>query len=376
MNGDHSHIRILFVGGGSGGHFYPLIATAEALRVVAPSAQLSYAGPNPYDTESLERLGISFIKIPSGKQRRYRSFSNILDLFKVFFGCIVAITKLYILYPDVIMSKGSYTSVPIIIAARFLRIPILLHESDAVMGRANKLALTRARDVVINYPELAQNLNHPRIHALGIPTRTILKQPKSSLAHKNLGISIEKSVILIIGGSQGAERINDLVLNSLDELLPFYTIIHQTGAQHLETCVLSAQNLIVDTELRKGYHPFAFMNVELLNDAYHTADIIVSRAGSTSIYEIALHGKPSILIPIPEEVSHDQRTNAYTYARTGAATVIEESNLVPGLLRSEIDRIMQDTGLKNEMSRFAQAFGKTDAAEQISSLILKIAKEH
>ena len=167
-----------------------------------------------------------------------------------------------------------------------------------------------------------------------------------------------------------------LILDALDELLSGYTVIHQTGEQHFESCRLTTEKLLSSEEKKSRYHLVPFFDAPSLHTAYTQADIVISRAGSTSIYEIALHGKPSILIPIPEEISHDQRTNAYTYARTSNAVVLEEGNLTPGLLRSEIDRIMGNENLKRQMSTGAQAFGRTGVAEQIRDILIQIGQEH
>ncbi len=370
------NIRILFVGGGSGGHFYPLMGIAEALNGMPETPKLYYAGPNEHDPQTLAELGITFVSIPSGKQRKYQSFKNFLDLFKVMYGFCVALWKLYVIYPDVIMSKGGYTSIPVILAGTFFRIPIIIHESDSVIGRANKFALSHARHVVINYPELKNTLKHPRVHALGIPIRHSLLMQPSSDAFTKLHIDTQRPVLLVLGGSQGAKRINELILDSLDDLLSDFSIIHQTGDLHFELCKLSAQNLIPDEARRMHYHPYPFLSAPLLNDAYHVSSIVISRAGSTSIYEISLHGKPSIIIPIPENVSHDQRTNAYAYARVSGATVMEEGNLTDGLLRAEIDRIMQNNQVYEKMVEGAKSFGRVGVAEQMSTLILETGKQH
>lgn len=367
---------VLLVGGGTGGHFYPLISIAEALNKAPQKPLLYYAGPDSYDSDALKKEGIRFIKINAGKQRRYASILNFFDIFKVFFGFLVAIVKLYILYPDVVMSKGGYTSVPVVLAASFLRIPIIIHESDAVAGKANLLSSKFAQDIFTNYDNVHFGSNDFKIHQLGIPVRASLFSDISSDAYTQFGVDQSKPIILVLGGSQGAERVNTLILDSLDELLPDFTIIHQTGKSNYELCKASAENLISDERQRTNYHPFPFLQESALNDAYHIAHIIISRAGSNSIYEIALHGKPSILIPIPEEISHDQRTNAYAYARYGAATVMEEKNLTDGLLRAEIDRIMKDPSLYEQMSESARSFGKRDAAEKIKDHILSIAEKH
>lgn len=370
-----SKTRILFVGGGTGGHFYPLISIAEAFRAQGIDADLYYAGPERYDSNALESLGIRYVYISAGKRRRYASFLNFLDTFKILFGTILAIIRLYIIYPDVIMSKGSYTSVPVVLAAGFLRIPLVIHESDAVMGAANKLGKKFAEHVVVTYDELL-TLSHKSVLKLGIPTRSVLLQGPTTEAITRFNLDPNRPVIFVIGGSQGAERINELILESLDELLVDFSVIHQTGKQNYELCKATAESLFQGSALLANYHPLPFLTGEEMNDAYHLASVVVSRAGSTSIYEIALHAKPSILIPIPEEISHDQRSNAYAYARVGGGSVMEEKNLTDGLLRAEIDRMMQDSALYERMSKAAESFAKTDSAEQVANLLIQTAKTH
>ncbi len=377
MNTGSKNLRVLLVGGGTGGHFYPLISIAEALNKTPEQPYLYYAGPDVYDSEALASENISFLRIQAGKQRRYKSILNFIDAFKTFFGVIGAILKLYVIYPDVIMSKGGYTSVPIVLAGAFLRIPIIVHESDAVMGKANTLASKFARDIIVSYDEVnVPPSTNAQVHKFGIPVRSTLLGAPTSDAIEKLGVDPERPIILVIGGSQGAERINSLILDSLDELLADFTIIHQTGKKNFELCKLSAENFIPDEERRQHYHAVPFLDGALLNNAYHLAHIVISRAGSNSIYEIALHGKPSILIPIPEDISHDQRTNAYAYARAGATSVMEESNLTDSLLRAEIDRIMQNNDLYTSMANGARAFGRRDAAEQIGRLLIGTAETH
>ncbi|MCF7815692.1 MAG: UDP-N-acetylglucosamine--N-acetylmuramyl-(pentapeptide) pyrophosphoryl-undecaprenol N-acetylglucosamine transferase [Candidatus Pacebacteria bacterium] len=376
MNDKGPNIRILFVGGGTGGHFYPLIAIAESLRTHAYQTTLYYAGPDEYDKDALITNGIKFVQIPSGKRRRYFSILNFFDTFKTVFGICIALIKLLIIYPDVVMSKGGFTSVPVVVAAWLLRIPIVIHESDSVPGKANVLASRFAQTIVVAYPEIVNLFSHPKILLLGIPIRqSLLSKPRED-AYASLGIDSERPVILILGGSQGAEKINRLILDSLDELLVSFTVIHQTGKSNYELCKLSAESLVPNQSLITHYHPTPFLDGPLLNDAYHSANVVISRAGSTSIYEIAIHGKPAILIPIPESISHDQRTNAYAYSRTGAAIVLEESNFSDTLLSAEIGRIMSDKQLYAEMSSSALLFGKRDAAEQIKTILLEIAEQH
>lgn len=370
-------MKIVLVGGGTGGHFYPLIAVTEALRErdTSGTTELYYFGPNPYNKEVLAQQQIQHVYCPAGKQRRYSSISNFFDLFLIAAGVLVALIKLFWVYPDVVFSKGGYTSVPVVLAAAFLRIPIVIHESDAVVGRANKLAARFARYIAISYQEAAQYFPEHKTALTGIPIRKSFFTPITN-PRQQLNITEDLPIILVTGGSLGSEKINTLILDSLDELLPNYIIIHQTGPDHENTIKQTAAALITDQTLRDRYFILGLMSADTFAAAQVAASIIISRAGSTSLAEIALQGKPAIVIPIPEEVSHDQRTNAYAYARTGAASVIEEKNLTDGLLTAEITRIMSDQETYQNMSAAAKRFTYPQAAYTLADTVLGIAAEH
>jgi len=369
-------MRIFLVGGGSGGHFYPLMAIADAVTSAPETVdtELYYIGPNPYRMDRLEARGIKFIHCPAGKYRKYFSILNFIDLFKTLYGTFVAIVKLYVYYPDVVMSKGSFTSVPVVIATRLLRIPLVIHESDSIPGTANKLASGGARYIAISYPETAQFFPSEKTALTGIPIRSEFLTPIEN-PHEIIKIPKDRPVLFVTGGSMGAARINNLILESLDELLPHFTIVHQVGEDNVET-MMSNVHALVDQELFPNYVMYGHMSALQMAAAYQAADIVISRAGSTAIYEIAAKAKPAILIPIPETISHDQRTNAYTYARTGAASVMEEANLTDGLITAEITRIMGDPLVRSEMQTAAAKFAKVDAAKTIANALIGIGIEH
>ncbi len=369
-------MRIGFVGGGTGGHFYPLIAVAEVLIQNPEKPDLYYFGPTPYAPELLEAYNITFVRCPAGKLRRYFSLLNVVDVFKTGFGIFVAIWKLYWYYPDVIFSKGGYTSVPILLAARFLRIPVVIHESDVQPGRANRLAKKFARYIAISWAESAEYFPGERTALTGIPIRQHLLHADPD-AHANLGIPNDAPLVYVTGGSLGAERINTLILNSLNELLPHVRIFHQTGSNNEEYVKQTARELLVDRpDWLERYYVAGTIPANTVNSLLSAASIVISRAGSTSLYEIGVHGVPAIIIPIPEEISHDQRSNAYTYARTGGAVVIEEHNLTEHLLETELLHMLQDTARYQEMSAAAKAAVPTGGAAAISEALLQIGHEH
>ncbi len=376
-------MKIVFTGSGTGGHFYPNIAVAEALRDLVSEQRLLpprlyYIAPEPYDEQALFDNDIIFLRVPAGKVRRYFSFQNVTDLFKTFQGFFKALWTLFNLYPDAIFSKGGYASVPTILAARVLGIPVIVHESDAKPGRANLLGAKSAYRIAISFPSSAQRFPakvQNKIALTGIPIRKRLQG-----IHKGAelfpGLDTSAPTVLILGGSSGSKRINEMILDALPDFVSFANVIHQTGKDQFVE-IQSTSKVILDRNAHQNrYHPFPYLSAETLGQAAASASVVISRAGATAIAEIALWGKPSILIPIPESISHDQRTNAYEYAHTGAAEVIEEQNMTSHVLASEARRISTDSAVAQAMGAKSAAFGNKDAARLIAQELLNIGQSH
>lgn len=377
-------MTIAFTGGGSGGHFYPVIAIAEAIndlvrekRLVEP--KLYYLAPTPFDEKALFDNSIIYVKIPAGKMRRYASFANITDAFVTFAGTMSALVILFRIYPDVVVSKGGYGSVPTVLAARFLCIPIIIHESDAKPGRANLLAAKSATKIAVSFDSASKYFPKKvqgKIARTGIPIRKALMRTESEGARQFLGLEPSIPSILILGGSQGSMKINETIVSALPDLVSFANIIHQTGPAHFKGIEGVSKVALAQSPHASRYHPFDYLSETALQRAAGAADLVISRAGAGTIAEIGLWKKPAILIPIPESVSHDQRTNAYAFARTGAAVVLEEENLTPHLLVSESRRIATDPTLSKQMSVAAAGFTDPDAARVLATEILSIGLSH
>lgn len=376
-------MKILFSGGATGGHFYPIIAVAEAIyertkekKLITP--KLYFMAPTQYSPRALFDNDIEFVQVPAGKMRRYFSLLNFTDLFKTFFGIISAIKKMYSIYPDVVFGKGGYGSFPALLAARLLRIPVVIHESDSKPGRVNAWASSFARKVAVAYPESVHHfkLKDPsKIAFTGLPIRKEIQTPLTNGAREFLHLEEGTPVIVIMGGSQGSQTINDVLMDALPELVKHYQIIHQTGKNNLESVRETMSVVLKDNEYASRYHPFDYLNDLALRMAGGIADIVISRAGST-IFEIAAWGVPSIIIPLSQEVSHDQTENAFAYARTGACTVIEEHNLGAHILISEIDNIVKNKPVGDRMRHSTKQFSHPEAALKIADVILEIALEH
>jgi len=378
MNG----MKILFTGGGTGGHFYPIIAIAEAIHEIETKerllpADLYFSSDSPYDAQQLFNHNISYVEIKTGKRRTYASFLNVLDIFKTAFAIIQAIGRVFVIYPDVVFGKGGYASYPTLWAARILGIPVLIHESDTVPGRVNVWASKFAKYVVVSYPDAAKYFPADKVVVTGNPLRKEAMLPITQGSFKFLELEEGVPVLLVIGGSQGAQIINEVILDSLPLLLDKYQIVHQVGEKN-EAEIKSRLPIILEKLPKKSrYKMYPYLNDLTLRMSAGVADLVISRAGS-AIFEIAAWKKASIIIPITESMGDHQKKNAFHYARAHAAVVIEEANLTPHVLAEEIDRIVGDPTLKKSMEEAASKFSEhsVDAADKIARQLLKISLGH
>ncbi len=374
-------MKILLAGGGTGGHFYPLMAVVDALDAIAEQEKIVkmdiiFMSVSPYDKNLLLQKGVHFKKIYAGKMRRYFSLLNILDFFKTISGIIKAIWSIYLDFPDVIFSKGGYASFPAVFAARLFGIPLIIHESDAVPGKVNAWSGKFAKRIAVSFSAAAKYFPPGKIALTGNPVRKEFLIPAKAGAKEFLDLEEDLPTILVMGGSQGAKKINDIFLDIVPELVKNYQIIHQCGTNNIKEVEGRSLVLLEKSSYKSRYHIFPYLDLSNLRMSYGSADLIVSRAGSGSISEIAISGLPSIIIPIANSAQNHQKENAYAYAAVGATDVIEEQNLSPHLLQSEIEKLMADKNKRKEMSEAAKNFSKPDAAEKIAREIINLALEH
>ncbi len=374
-------MKILFTGGGSGGHFYPIVAVAEAVndltrerKLLEP--QLYYAAPDPYDREVLLANNITFVPTSAGKVRNYFSVLNFFDVFKTGWGVVRSGLRVFFLYPDVIFSTGGFASFPTLLAGKLFKIPTVILNCDASPGRVNKWAAKFAIKIAVAFAEGATGFPKDKIAHTGNPIRKAALVPARDGAHEFLKLNHELPVILITGGSQGSVTINEAVLTALPKLLDKYQVIHQTGEANIKEVEGRAKVVMGDHPALERYKPFGYLNDLATRMAAGAANLVISRAGAGNIFEIASWGIPSILIPIPEPTSHDQTKNAFAFARAGACSVIEQNNLTPGVLIAEVERILSHDQLKHAMSNASRAFSRPDAAKLIASALLDIAVSH
>ncbi len=375
-------MKIVLTGGGSGGHFYPLIAVAEELKLLGEQKsilkmELHYFAHTPYDEKALFDNQIKFSKVPAGKMRRYFSLENITDIVKTFFGFFVALYKLFVLYPDVVFSKGGFPAVPVVLAAKVLRIPIIIHESDTIPGRATKFTARYADRIAISFKEAFQYFDQKKVALVGHLVRRELQKPINEGAYEYLKLNPTIPTIFIIGGSQGAKLINETILSTLPSLLERYQVIHQTGVKNFEEIKTQSEVILEEKlDLQERYHPFPYLNPLALRMCAGVANLVVSRAGASSIAEIAWWGTPSIVIPITDSNGDHQRKNAFSYSATGAAVVIEEKNLTPQIFLQEVHRIIDDTKLQSNMKKATELSRYENAVKTIASELISIGFKH
>ncbi|MFH0846137.1 MAG: UDP-N-acetylglucosamine--N-acetylmuramyl-(pentapeptide) pyrophosphoryl-undecaprenol N-acetylglucosamine transferase [Patescibacteria group bacterium] len=376
-------MKIILTGGDSGGHFYPLIAVAQEInRLVAERKllvpKLYYLSNKPYDKKLLFETGIEFKKITAGKLRRYFSILNFFGLFKTAWGFIKSLWLVFNIFPDVIFTNGGNVAFPVLLAAKFFKIPVFVHISDSVPGRTNLWAANFAERVSLAFPEASAYLktDKDKIAVMGNPLRKEMIIPLESGASEFLQLELNIPTIFVLGGSSGAKTINENLLDALPTLLKKYQIIHQTGKELFEENKNISQVILEKSEYKNRYKIFPYLNTLAMRMSAGASQLIISRAGAGSISEIAVWGKPSIIIPIPESVSGDQRKNAFAYARAGACVVIEQENLTPQLFLAEIEKLIEDKKKMNKLAQKAKEFSKVDASEKIAQEILKVVIDH
>lgn len=366
-------MKIVLTGGGSGGHLVPLVAVARKIKQVNPEAEFLFLGPNgKLEERFMGEIAVTIKNISVGKLRRYFSFLNFVDFFKVIFGFFQSLFWLLVYMPDVVFSKGGFVSFPVVMAAWIYRIPILIHESDSRPGLANSILGKFANRVAVSYPDAEKEFPATQVVLTGNPLREGIDKGSAEKARELFSLSENKKTIFVYGGSQGAKMINDKMVDLLPELLREYQVIHQTGEKNFEDVRKRAADLGIKIG-RDNYFPVAFVGDEL-PDILAVSDLVVSRAGANSISEIAANGKPAIIIPLSNSAGNHQRMNAFSLEKTNSCLVLEENNLGENLLLGRIKEIMSNDQLRTEMSQNIRKFYNPDAAEKIAKGVLELIK--
>lgn len=353
--------KIVLTGGGTAGHVTPNMALIPGLKEM--KFDIKYIGSRDgIEKKLIEEMQIPYEGISCGKLRRYFSAKNFTDPFRVIkgYGEAKKIIKNY--KPDVLFSKGGFVSVPVILAAKKYNVPIIIHESDMTPGLANKISIPYATTICHNFPETAQYLPEGKSLLTGSPIRQELRLGDKLTGLNMCGFSVNKPIIMVIGGSLGAVAVNEAIRSSLNELLKTYQIVHLCGKGKTEESL----------DNRTGYKQFEYIKSEL-KDLFAMSDIIISRAGANAICEIVALRKPNILIPLSAKASRgDQILNADSFKRQGFSEVIQEEDITPELLISTINSVYKNR------QKYVDAIdnaGTTDAVKTILNLLRKISEK-
>ena len=353
--------RIILTGGGTAGHVTPNIALIPKLLELGYDIQ--YIGSyNGIEKDLIGPFGIPYHGISSGKLRRYFSVQNFTDPFRVVKGFGEARKLIRDLKPDVIFSKGGFVSVPVVLAGKRCKVPVIIHESDMTPGLANKIAIPSATKVCCNFPETLGSLPEGKAVLTGSPIRQELLSGNKIAALDMCGFSADKPVILVIGGSLGSVVVNNAVRQSLPELLKNFQIIHLCGKGKTD-------DSLKDT---KGYCQFEYIKSEL-RDIFALADIVISRAGANAICELLALRKPNLLIPLSAKASRgDQILNARSFERQGFSMVLEEEELSENTLVPAVHSLYEGRGAFIDAMRDS---GQQDSIDTIIALIEEAASE-
>lgn len=370
-------LRLLITGGGTGGHTYPALTTLTALqRRQVPHDVLWVGTANGLEARITAEHGIPFKAITTGKLRRRPNLrelgTNLADMFRIPVGVIQAIGHAARYLPDVVLSTGGYVAVPIGVAAKLIRRPLVMHEQTTVVGLANRILSRLATRIALSHESSLEHLPakaRAKAVVTGNPIRPELLQGNRAAAYDLFGLTFEVPLIYVTGGAQGSKQINTLISQVLPRLLPHAQIVHQCGPAWIDQ--MRAQEL--PTDLADRYHPVPYVGAELA-DLYAAADVVISRSGAGTVSELTAIGKPSVLIPLIPTGGDEQRKNAGYLVSAGAARALLEPNPTADDLLAELMPLLADPGLRAAMGEAAQKLGRVDAADALCDLLLETAR--
>lgn len=353
--------KILMTGGGTAGHVTPNIALFSSLK--KNGFEIFYIGTESGIEKSLiAQAKIPYFSIRAGKLRRYLDLQNITDTIKISQGFFQACSIIHKLKPDIVFSKGGFVSSPVVWAAWTKRIPVIIHESDITPGLANKIAIPFACNICYSFPETIDYLPKNKSRLTGIPVRQTLFIGDKNFGRRLCGFENKKPILLLMGGSLGSQVLNNAIRNILDDLLKDYQVCHICGKGNLDLSLRS----------KKGYKQFEYVNDELPH-LFAMTDIIISRAGATTLNEILTLKKPNILIPLSKQASRgDQILNAESYQKQGFSYVIQEEELQEENLKNAIGEVYKH---RNQYITNMNKSNMSNGIEEVMKVIMDTIKK-
>lgn len=349
--------KILLTGGGTAGHVTPNIALIPELR--KKGFEINYIGTaDGLERKLIEDIGVKYYPISAGKLRRYLDIKNFIDTGRIAKGFFQAMKLMRKIKPDVVFSKGGFVSTPVVWAAYLNKIPVIIHESDMTPGLANKLSIPFTNKICHAFPETAKYIDRNKACFTGIPIRQELLSGNADTGRELCGFSSQKPVLLVVGGSQGSKFINDAIRNDLKRLMNEFQICHICGKGGVDD---SLKNI-------KGYRQYEYVTEELPH-LFAMADVVVTRAGATTIFELLALKKPNLLIPLSKKASRgDQILNAESFRKQGFSSVLQEEEFTEETL---FNTLME---LYKNRSRYIGSMKKSEAGDGITKVMDLIAQ--
>jgi UDP-N-acetylglucosamine--N-acetylmuramyl-(pentapeptide) pyrophosphoryl-undecaprenol N-acetylglucosamine transferase len=371
-------LRLVIAGGGTGGHVHPALAVVEEFRRRAITLELLWIGSGgDVEGPAAQCAGIPFRAISTGKLRRYVSLKTVPDAFRVPVGIAQAWRILQQFRPDVIFSTGGFVSVPTVLAGARIA-PILTHEQTAILGLATRINLRAADVLAVSFSQSARLARgfRGRVVVTGNPVRQSLLQGDAERGLARFGFTPSLPLLYVTGGARGASPINQRVASMLSDLLPRCQILHQVGpvSANQDYERLQALRDALPSELQPRYQVVEFVREELA-DVYAAAALVLGRAGAGTVAELALLGKPSLLIPLPQSGGGEQQANAAVLANAGAAIVLDQTEATPERLVREILSLLSDPHRLSTMGAAARGLAQPEAAAKLADALLELAQQ-
>jgi len=347
-------MRILFAAGGTGGHIFPVIAVKESLekdyKKINPEDKLEsfLIGGNIINKKEIQETGIIQKEIFTDNRK-------MMIVLKSPITFIQALFWVWYIMPDVIFSKGGPGAFFVCLAGWIYRIPIIIHESDSIASSTNKFCSIFANKIAVSFPQTKKYFPEEKTFISGNPIREIIIQGSKNEAKDFFNIKGEKKVILVMGGSQGAQQINQLIIDAIYKYLSKYEVIHICGEKNYKNLSITTTGILKE-DLAKYYHLYPFLSAKEMSLAYAIADIVIARAGAGTIFEIASWGKPSIIIPLETATQKHQLKNAQIFKEVGACILLEGENLSPNFLFERVNQVLENKKLEQRMIEGAKNF--------------------
>jgi UDP-N-acetylglucosamine--N-acetylmuramyl-(pentapeptide) pyrophosphoryl-undecaprenol N-acetylglucosamine transferase len=388
-------LKILVTGGGSSGHISPALAIVKTIQELAAGDNqrdrtaftprfLYIGGKRGLEKDLVEAAGIKFAGVETGKLRRYFSLENVLDQFRLPVGVTQSLRVIRRFKPDVMFSTGGYVAVPPVLAARLLRVPVIIHEQTVQIGLANRITARVATRIALSFESALQELpaaERGKAFVVGNPVRSVIFGGEPAQAAHWAGFAYEDDALptlYVTGGSQGARVINQAVKSVLPDLLGFCRIIHQCGRQpegdeqDYDCLELAARQL--PPELRRRYHFTRFISEEIKH-VYALADLVLGRAGAGTVAEICALGKPAMYVPLVPTGGDEQTRNAKMCVDVGAATIIPQAEMEGARLLLELKELLSDKARLDAMGRAALTLAKPNAARDMAQAVIALARQ-